>query len=247
MTFRTPFGDVPLSSPRFYRCDCRPTNSKTFSPLSGLFTSHVAPEMLYLETKWASLVSYGMTVDLLREVLPIGVTLNAETVRQHLHRIATRAKSELGKEQFAFVDGCPRRWRELPRPEGPIVVGIDGGYVRARDPDKNSHFEVTVGKSMAEDRGDRYFGLVQSLDRKPKRRLHELPVEQGLQMNQEITFLTDGGDNVRNLAAYISPRAEHLLDWFHITMRLTVLGRYAKVSSTVAPKLPRKSKLTWRK
>jgi len=28
--------------------------------------------MLYLETKWASLVSYGASVDLLRDVLPAG-------------------------------------------------------------------------------------------------------------------------------------------------------------------------------
>lgn len=43
-----------------------------------------------------------------------------------------------------------------------------------------------------------------------------------------ITFLTDGGDTVLNLAADLSPCAEHVLDWFHITMRLTVLGQYAK-------------------
>ena len=47
-------------------------------------------------------------------------------------------------------------------------------------------------------------------------------------MNQAITFLTDGGDTVRNLAADMSPCAEHILDWFHITMRLTVLGQYTK-------------------
>ena len=47
-------------------------------------------------------------------------------------------------------------------------------------------------------------------------------------MNQDITFLTDGGDTVRNLAADMSPCAEHVLDWFHTTMRLTVLGQYAK-------------------
>jgi hypothetical protein len=47
-------------------------------------------------------------------------------------------------------------------------------------------------------------------------------------MNQEITFLTDGADNVRELAVDMSPCAEHFLDWFHITMRLTVLGQYAK-------------------
>ena len=42
-----------------------------------------------------------------------------------------------------------------------------------------------------------------------------------------MTFLTDGTDNVRNLALHISPCANHLLDWFHVSMRLRVLSRYA--------------------
>ncbi|MGI9486226.1 MAG: ISKra4 family transposase, partial [Geminicoccaceae bacterium] len=206
---------------------CRPTNSKTFSPLNELFAGHTAPELLYLEAKWASLVSYGMTVDLLKDVLPIGAKTNAETVRRHLHQVATRAEAELGQEQISFIDGCPAMWRDLPQPEGPMVVGIDGGYVRNWN-DKKKNFEVVVGKSIPEKRDDRYFGLVQSHDAKPKRRLFEVLRDQGLQMNQEITFLTDGGDSVRNLAELMSPCAEHILDWFHIAMRLTVLGQYAK-------------------
>ena len=42
-------------------------------------------------------------------------------------------------------------------------------------------------------------------------------------MNQQVTFLSDGGDNVRELQLYLNPQAEHLLDWFHITMRITVM------------------------
>lgn len=227
ISFRTPFGNVEIESPRFYVCPCRPANSKTFSPLTMLFSDHVAPELLYLETKWASLVSYGVTADLLKEVLPIDTKSNAATIRNHLHKIAARSEADLGDECISFIDGCPAQWKQLPVPEGPIVVGIDGGFVRDRD-DRKNHFEVVVGKSVPQDRADRYFGLVQSLDKKPKRRLHEILRSQGLQMNQEITFLTDGADNVRKLAVYVSPCAEHLLDWFHITMRLTVLGQYAK-------------------
>ncbi len=37
-----------------------------------------------METKWASLMSYGVTVDLLKEVLPINDALDAETIRRHL-------------------------------------------------------------------------------------------------------------------------------------------------------------------
>jgi len=79
------------------------------------------------------------------------------------------------------------------------------------------------------------FGFVTSYDTKPKRRLAELLKAQGLQMNQAITFLSDGGDNVRDLQLYLSPLAEHLLDWFHITMRITVLRQQLKELITVAP------------
>ena len=35
-------------------------------------------------------------------------------------------------------------------------------------------------------------------------------------MNQQITFLSDGGDTVRDLQLYLNPHAEHLLDWLHV-------------------------------
>lgn len=41
-------------------------------------------------------------------------------------------------------------------------------------------------------------------------------------------FLSDGGEDVRNLQLYLSPEAEHILDWFHLTMRITVLKQTAK-------------------
>jgi len=47
-------------------------------------------------------------------------------------------------------------------------------------------------------------------------------------MNQQLTFLSDGGDTVRDLQLYVNPKAEHLLDWFHLAMRLTVMQQTAK-------------------
>ena len=116
---------------------------------------------------------------------------------------------------------------EIADPGGRIVVGLDGGYVRNWE-DRTGNFELIVGRSMPEDRSPRYFGLVHGYDRKPKRRLFELLKEQGLQANQDVTFLTDGGEEVRALTERITPVTEHVLDWFHITMRLTVLSQYAK-------------------
>jgi hypothetical protein len=230
--YRTVFGDITIDSPRFYHCRCNAGFAQTFSPLTVLLPHHVAPEMLWLETKWASLISYGVTVNLLKDVLPIDKRLNAETVRRHLGRVTNRMETELADERYSFVETCAYERERLPNPEGPITVGIDGGYVRSREKGQ-SHFEVTVGKSIPTDRADRYLGLVQSHDEKPKRRLHEVLKDQGWQENQQVTFMTDGGDTVIKIARDMAPASEHLLDWFHVTMRITVMHQYVKGSWSV--------------
>jgi len=123
----------------------------------------------------------------------------------------------------------------LPLPDGAFKVGINGGYVRNWFA-KQHNFEVIVGKSThtfgedeaAKTPSSKRFGFVQTLETKPKRRLYEVLHSQGLQMNQEITFLADGNDTLRVLQLEMSPQATHILDWFHVTMRLTVLEQYGK-------------------
>jgi hypothetical protein len=40
---------------------------------------------------------------------------------------------------------------------------------------------------------------VQTYDTKPKRRLFEVLRSQGMAANQQVTFLTDGGEDIRDL------------------------------------------------
>ena len=221
------FGNVALASPRFYCCRCHPADSTTFSPLADLFTEHTAPELLYLETRWASLISFGMTTALLKDVLPVAGTTNPETVRQHLHKIATRQDADLGTSELGLSDDGLTAGQASPVPREAVIVGIDGGYLRNWH-DKRKKFEVIVGKSIVEDRDNRYFGLVRSQDAAPRRRLRAVLERQGLPVDQPVTVLTDGGDSVRALVSNLSAGSEHVLDWFHVAMRLTVLGQYAK-------------------
>jgi hypothetical protein len=46
--------------------------------------------------------------------------------------------------------------------------------------------------------------------------------------NEHGTFFTEGGEDIRELPQFLNPEAEHILDWFHLTMRLTVWGQRAK-------------------
>jgi len=48
-------------------------------------------------------------------------------------------------------------------------------------------------------------------------------------------LLSDGGDSVRNLQAYLHPDSEHWLDWFHITMRISVLQQQVKTLKDEQP------------
>jgi len=234
LPMRTVFGKMKIPSPRIVYCDCQPHETKSFSPLAQLLPERTTPEMLFLETKWSALMSYGVTSDLLQEVLPMDSPLHASTIREHVFRVAERMEKELGKEQWCFIEGCERDWNKLPPPNGPLTVGIDGGYLRGRN---KEHFEVIAGKSLLAFRRDeeqdeelsgKCFAFVQTYDEKPKRRLFEVLRSQGMSMNQQVEFLSDGGEDVRNVQLYLNPEAEHLLDWFHLTMRLTVLLQTGK-------------------
>jgi hypothetical protein len=227
---RTLFGKLTLASPRLYTCSCQPKESRSWSPVAALFSERSTPELLCLEVRWASLMSYGLTVGLLSDLLPMEHQLSTSTVSRHVHQVAERLEQELGDEQPSFIEGCPAQWYELPEPDAPLTVSLDGGYVHARSSEhrKDGSFEVIVGKSTAGEGTTTSFGLVSGYDPKPRRRLFEVLQSQGMQMNQTVTFLTDGGDTVRDLTEGLNPLAEHILDWFHITMRITVLNQMAK-------------------
>lgn len=240
-TVNTVFGPVAVPNPRWHRCACQQPGSQTFRPTAQWLTGHTSPDLLYLETKWASLIPYAKVVDLLQDVLPVAETLNPETVRQHLHATATKMEQALGEEKDDLFDGTDDDWAAQPLPDGPMTIGIDGGFIRARR--KAGFFEVIAGKSIvafrrheAEDiPSAKRFGFVQTYDTKP-RRLWELLKSQGMQENQAVLFLSDGGDTVRNLQTYLHPSSAHVIDWFHIAMKLTVLQRQNKAVIEDNPK-----------
>ena len=72
-----------------------------------------------METKWALLVSYGLTAQPLKDFLPVEATLNATTIHYHALAVAQCCEDELGEEPSAFVEGCPANWKTLPIPMAP--------------------------------------------------------------------------------------------------------------------------------
>jgi hypothetical protein len=55
---------------------------------------------------------------------------NREELCEAVDRVtAYQLERELGEEQNCFIEGCQRDWNQLPAPDGPLTVGIDGDYV----------------------------------------------------------------------------------------------------------------------
>jgi hypothetical protein len=113
---RTVFGTIPVHSLRLYQCPCQSDVARTFSPLAVLLPEPITPKLLFLETKWAALVSYGVTAQLLHDVLPIDDALAPCTIREHVFKVAERLEralvsgilwhnSSTGEIQLWFMDG----------------------------------------------------------------------------------------------------------------------------------------------
>jgi hypothetical protein len=208
IVFRTAFGTSRLDSERIRLCPCSlcPCSQKTpgsVSPLADLLRERVSPEMLYLETKFASLVSYGLTTRLIGEFLPLDRPIGAERVRRHVFRVAEAHEAELASGPTSIMVDERIGPNNAP-PDGPLFVGMDGGYVRGRD---QGWFEVIAGKSLVSFHRDgrdpdptgRCFAYVQTVDEKPRARLVDTLLSQGAQPHQQIVFLSDGADTLRRL------------------------------------------------
>ena len=144
----------------------------------------------------------------------------------HLQAVVKAKEQQLPAEVLSFQSGCQLECEALPRPARTLVVDLDGGYIRHWH--KKGCFEVIAGKSIPAEGVSKCFGFLQEIDAKPRRRVFEVLRSQGLQANQQVAFFTNGAPILRVLLRYLSPNSKHILDRFHLTVRLTVLPQCAR-------------------
>jgi len=230
---RTLFGTIRVPSPRWLRCSCNPGGTKVFTPLAAVLPARSTPELVLVETELAARMSFRAATRVLERLCPLGRHVHAAEVHRHVARVADRLDGELGHEQYCFIEPVDE---PLPRPDLPLVVTVDGGYVHSatQTSRRDGWFQAIVGTVSRNDGPTVRFGYVPTVDTHRRRRLFEHLQAQGMTPNQQVTFLTDGGDDVQDLTAFMNENSEHILDWFHITMRLTVLRQLARSLPTAA-------------
>jgi len=218
--YRTSFGRLDLDSPRFYRCRCQTHTRQSISPLAIWLGGHISPELQYLEAQFATLLPYGVSARMLGSVLPLERATSITTWKRHVANIGVRLDRE-AHERVATAPalnefGLPKR--------NPIqAVGFDGGYVKASDARSRQEgwFEVMVGKSLPRAGMGQVFAFVHRLEAQPTERMERFLAEQGVFPAQPTTFLSDGGETVRQAQGEFRQFGEPILDWFHVAMGTT--------------------------
>ena len=215
-TLRTVYGNVPMRVRRLRRCPC----TGDAGSWSTVFTKKnpITPELRYLTAKMAALLQFGKVADFLSELLPLSAKTTPGTVRNRMMRVGGRLKKS--KEALA----APTRCEPCQR----AVVGFDGGYVRSRHRRPEYNFEVVAGKVLDEEGKATRFAFVRNGGSEGESAAGLAMHRSGVGASTSLTVLTDGDEGLRAIHRRIAPEADHVLDWFHVSMRFENLKQVAK-------------------
>jgi hypothetical protein len=216
-TLRSVYGNVPMRVRRLRGCSCTGAQNRSYSTI---FTNNnpITPELRYLNAKMAAFLPFGKAADFLRELLPVSANMTASTVRNRTMKV--------GKRLQKSADALSVSSKAAPCEE--VVVGLDGGYVRARHQRPERNFEVVVGKVLDPGGNATRFAFVRNGGLEAVREAGRAFRRHGVNENTSITVLTDGDAGLRTIHRHVAPQAEHVLDWFHIGMKFENLKQLAK-------------------
>ncbi len=210
VTFRSLFADVPVRVRRLLACPCQnPGDVKSFSVLD-LGHDAVAPELAYVTARYAALVPFGKVAVLLSELLPISGAQNAGTVRNRTQRVGEKVVRQ-------HVTETAKRTATLPT--GPVVVGLDGGYVRSRHWQEERHFEVIAGKVINVAGTQHRFAFARNGQAASAEVFAQALAAAGVHADTPATVLCDGDAGLWRLQREAVPAATVVLDWWHAAVR----------------------------
>jgi hypothetical protein len=97
---------------------------------------------------------------------------------------------------------------------------------RHQRPERN--FEIVAGKALDCEGNATRFAFVRNGSFEAKRAVNLALQQCGVGENTSITFLTDGDAGLRAIHQQVAPNVEHVLDWFHVAIKLQNLQQLAK-------------------
>ncbi len=209
-TFRSVFGDVPVRVRRLFVCPCRGEGGAKSVAVLDFGGDAVAPELAYVMARYAALAPFGKVAALLSELLPLGGTQHASTVRNRTLRVGAEV-----------VQACAVEASDQPavQASGSVVVGLDGGYVRDRHRSEGRRFEVIAGKVIRADDTQHRFAFVRDGQVPASEAFRRALAAAGVGAETPATVLCDGDAGLWQLQREVLPNATPVLDWWHAAVR----------------------------
>ena len=208
-TFRSLFGDVPLRIRRLLTCPCQNGGEAKSFAAFDLEAATVAPELAYVTARYAALAPFGKVAALLSELLPISGAQNAGTVRNRTMRVG-----EAVVQPHAAKTAEP-----TAQAAEPVVVGLDGGYVRSRHRQEERHFEVIAGKVIDADGIQSRFAFARNSPTIASEAFKQALAVAGVTADTPATVLCDGDAGLWRMQREALPNATVVLDWWHAAVR----------------------------
>ena len=209
-TFRSLFGEVPIRVQRLFVCPCRGAGGAKSVAVLDFGKDAVAPELAYVTARYAAIAPFGKTADLLSELLPISGTQHASTVRNRTLRVGA---------QVVQAHVAARASEPASPAPGPVIVGIDGGYLRHRHRAEGRRFEVVAGKVIHADGAQHRFAFPRTGPAPTAEAFRAALAATGVGADTPATVLCDGDAGLWRLQREVLPGATVVLDWWHAAVR----------------------------
>ena len=208
-TFRSLFGDVPVRVRRLLTCPCQGAGEARSFAAFDLEAATVAPELAYVTARYAALAPFGKVADLLSELLPVSGAPNASTVRKRTMQAGKAvAQPHAAKSEAATAASAK-----------PVIVGLDGGYVRSRHRQDERHFEVIAGKIIDAEGNPSRFAFARNSPAIASDAFNQALAAAGVTADTPAMVLSDGDAGLWRLQREALPNATVVLDWWHIAVR----------------------------
>ena len=224
IVYRTAFGKARLDSPRLYSrcsgCGACASAQASFSPLAEALPERTHPQWLWLQSRYASVMSYRLAQVFLRDAFPAGKSLPVSSVKTNLRHVGQRLDTETQAAVNAILRGPCGAPRDTP-PRGPqIELEVDAGYIRTVPSSEGVRWISVIASKLVRPVARHGYAHAYAGSYNPHQgvRQQAFLASLGVPPEASVTVLSDGGEDVV-FACRLPRPTEQVLDWFHIAMR----------------------------
>ena len=224
VVYRTAFGKARLDSPRLYSrcsgCGACASAQASFSPLTEALPERTHPQWLWLQSRYASVMSYRLAQVFLRDAFPAGKSLPVSSVKANLRHVGQRLDAETQAAVDAILRGPCSAPRDSPSHGPAIELEVDAGYIRAEPSHEGVRWISVIASKLVRPVARHGYAHAYAGSYNPHQgvRQQAFLASLGVPPEAPVTVLSDGGDDVE-FACRLPRPTERVLDWFHISMR----------------------------